>query len=275
MKYLCAICIALLSTASLLADCDFYPGGFYEYCTEVGGDLIFVGELVEEHFEVLTSSNSDSDGDGTPEVTIKLMKIRVDEIWCGEVNETQSEEAPEWAANYQNTQEFIWLSTWHGWTNEYSFLPGRNVIVANFRGYHYECNRCAPYQLRLNDDGTLDGNVYSNPSFGEGPFMKDDLRDNISNNAIDCLSSDIEAIPELEFSLYPVPSNDYVNVFLITDNINNSAVTIRDTSGKILHQESMSTANLRINSSEWEAGIYFVEIRNADGASRVETMIKY
>lgn len=68
---------------------------------------------------------------------------------------------------------------------------------------------------------------------------------------------------ENNFSIYPNPASDYVNVEIA--NANNATVQITDITGKVvMEQQVENTSNARINTSELNTGIYIMKI-NAEG----------
>ena len=54
-----------------------------------------------------------------------------------------------------------------------------------------------------------------------------------------------------------------------------SAVTIRDIQGRTLFIQDNVSSNLRIETKYWEAGIYFVELKNNEGSKQIKMQITH
>jgi FG-GAP-like repeat/ASPIC and UnbV/Secretion system C-terminal sorting domain len=76
--------------------------------------------------------------------------------------------------------------------------------------------------------------------------------------------------PVINFQVYPSPFSNVLRVDGPSDNYN---ITIFDPSGRIIYSENPCIPRTEINSFQWEAGIYFVQI-NSEKFSGVEWVIK-
>ena len=72
-------------------------------------------------------------------------------------------------------------------------------------------------------------------------------------------------------SLYPNPANEQVSVMLEND----AQVSIFDVTGRMLSARSYEVGEARLNVSELENGVYFVNIRYANGTTAVAKFVKF
>jgi len=267
MKKLLVLFLLSVPLSVMHADCDFFQGGFYEYVLTANEDLIIVGEQVDEEFV-------DVPIDGTT-ITIRMMKIRVDEIWCGEIVTIHDEGTSEWILAFPNSEEHIWMSSWQNFSGGFGFQPGPNVIVASYNGSSYRSNGCAPYALRLLEDNSLNGSVYADESFGTPPYFKEDLKERILDNLQCSTATDIQDTEPMDLYVYPIPSQDFVTVSGKSVNFNANELTIRNIAGQTVLSKSDFQLNDQLDISSFSPGIYFLAIRENNQTVFMDTIVKY
>ncbi len=64
----------------------------------------------------------------------------------------------------------------------------------------------------------------------------------------------------VNFSTYPNPANDVINIKLDNDLIRNSSITISNLLGEIILTEEVITDNYSVNTSNLNSGIYFINL---------------
>lgn len=90
------------------------------------------------------------------------------------------------------------------------------------------------------------------------------------------VSVDETVAPEL-FGVYPNPANDFINVVLQLNESENTVINVLDITGQVVKTISLGTVNgeknLSISLDEMSAGIYFIELVNAEG-KQVKKFVK-
>ena len=71
--------------------------------------------------------------------------------------------------------------------------------------------------------------------------------------------------------LYPNPAREQVSFMLEND----AQVSIFDMTGRKLNEVNMAAGDAQLNVSELESGVYFVNIRYANGGTAVSKFVKY
>lgn len=78
-----------------------------------------------------------------------------------------------------------------------------------------------------------------------------------------------ETIVEEEFSVYPNPATDAINVNLNLNNSENTVINIVDISGKVIATKNLGTVNgeqkVSLSLDGLTTGVYFIELINAEG----------
>jgi len=272
--------IAVFVCSPIFADCDAYQGGFYEYVLNVSQDLVLVGEVVEEHIITPPAVVPNPGEDGIPSYSVRMSKVRVDEIWCGEIIMLQSEDMPKWAAEFTNTSEFIWFRSFHNVGSSFSFweqsgggtIP--NVITTRFIDNFYGGNACAPSALAILEDESLHGTVYWDESFGEAPYSKDDLKNRILEHSPLCKASGLNDLPAIDASIYPIPAQDLLNISIQEDLGANSEIILTNAIGQQVFLKKGINSNELLDISALQPGIYFLEIRQQNQRVFAETVLK-
>jgi len=81
-----------------------------------------------------------------------------------------------------------------------------------------------------------------------------------------------ESKSNISLSVYPNPSS---NVVYITSDVNINAIVLFDAFGREVYNASVSGTHHVLNTNEnWSNGIYFVEVRNANGLKREKLIIQ-
>ena len=70
------------------------------------------------------------------------------------------------------------------------------------------------------------------------------------------------------FSIYPNPASNQLAVY--SKQLTVSTCTITDLTGRILFTETISSSETKIDISSLQSGIYFIEVKNANGKSIVK-----
>ncbi len=107
----------------------------------------------------------------------------------------------------------------------------------------------------------------TNPVSGEYALAisDPDREETISNYAGDCESiqhfnTSIEQGPAKDwFSVYPNPAQDHLSIRMQAGKVDQ--VSLRDTSGRQIHDESVQGSNYHLNTSEFTNGMYVLELR--------------
>ncbi|MEZ4906777.1 MAG: T9SS type A sorting domain-containing protein [Saprospiraceae bacterium] len=84
--------------------------------------------------------------------------------------------------------------------------------------------------------------------------------------------SNKNVMPELvDFTLYPNPSSDYINVDFNLDKTETVSIYITDIAGRVVYKECtdtpMSSFNKSINISNLKNGVYLINIQTKEGVS--------
>ena len=89
-----------------------------------------------------------------------------------------------------------------------------------------------------------------------------------------CVTTDVETVEaeSISFEVYPNPVVDVLNFNL--NNIEVEKVDITDINGKLIETRSAITSNLQIDMSNWEAGIYFVQVTSTEGTQSTQKVVK-
>lgn len=77
-------------------------------------------------------------------------------------------------------------------------------------------------------------------------------------------SLSLNEINSLDFSIYPNPSKSNLNINLVKSS-SATKVEVYDILGKRIHTQSLTDIRSRINSSNWNSGVYLVKITNGTG----------
>ncbi|MGV6860596.1 MAG: T9SS type A sorting domain-containing protein [Putridiphycobacter sp.] len=85
-------------------------------------------------------------------------------------------------------------------------------------------------------------------------------------NSLNTMENEIEN----KVNIYPNPGNENVNILL---NLS-SSVSIIDLNGKVVFVENNTSNNISLNVSDWEAGVYFVQVINENGVSTQKLIVK-
>ena len=72
-------------------------------------------------------------------------------------------------------------------------------------------------------------------------------------------------------SLYPNPANDQVSFTLESD----AQVSVFDMTGRKVNEVNLTTGEAKLNVSEFQSGVYFVNIRYANGTTAVSKFVKF
>ncbi len=88
------------------------------------------------------------------------------------------------------------------------------------------------------------------------------------------LSTGIEENTKTEFKLYPNPSNGEIIIKLNDNNNENNVITITNLLGQEIHHSNTTKQFNYMNLSQFEKGIYFVEIKFANGKRGVRKLVK-
>lgn len=75
--------------------------------------------------------------------------------------------------------------------------------------------------------------------------------------------SSVEKEPEL--SVYPNPADNFINIKLKSEQLNNCSLNIFDQSGRLCFSSLSSTNSTSIAVKNLETGVYLLVIQNADG----------
>jgi len=152
------------------------------------------------------------------------------------------------------------------------------------RVFNAECtNANAGFGMWAINDGSGVAKVdsmfykYPNPVQGEsynvtGPVMYsfNEFRIEPRNAADVEIFTSIMEDKKPELSVFPNPANDYV--MINTDQ--NVSINITNILGQTVYTSIANTEKIRIDVSNWKAGIYLVHILGSDGAQSVSKLIK-
>jgi len=72
--------------------------------------------------------------------------------------------------------------------------------------------------------------------------------------------------------VYPNPTSDMVNIYI--DKFENAVINVYDIQGKVVKTINVNNSNTLINTSEWNKGLYFVQISNNAGLSTHKLVVK-
>jgi len=277
MKQLLTILILLLlSSLQVFSNCA-WVSGFYDYTIsgQYDYELIIVGEKVDEE-TVCIDNGSFIDG-------YNMIKVRIDEIWCGTVRTEISEEAPEWLADFPNSEEFIWLRSLGtcpnglDWSSGYyDIQPGINVITIGYWGYSYGANYCSHYSLQVNDDDSLTGTVYWENPISDPPYYKNDLKEQILANALLCgASTGLDEVSSIDYNIFPNPSADFLYINAKSDQLEEGDLVLFNSNGQIVMEKNGVQNQARIDLSSLSPGIYFLQVQAGSQNRLVETVVKY
>jgi len=71
-----------------------------------------------------------------------------------------------------------------------------------------------------------------------------------------------------QFSIYPNPSSDQINIINYSAGSQNFILKVKDISGKIIDDKIILLGDTKpVDCSQWQAGIYFISISNSNSAS--------
>lgn len=80
----------------------------------------------------------------------------------------------------------------------------------------------------------------------------------------------VEDIAEMEnVNIYPNPANSYINV--VAENISN--VTVYNSIGQLIYTETVDNSFVKINTSSWVNGMYFVNVVTANGNQSLQKVV--
>lgn len=78
---------------------------------------------------------------------------------------------------------------------------------------------------------------------------------------------------KIDFSIYPNPSDEYINIQLANDSSSNLELAIYNEIGIKCKSERISSSNTRIDTKELSSGVYFVKLKT-DTETLVKKLIK-
>ena len=71
--------------------------------------------------------------------------------------------------------------------------------------------------------------------------------------------------------LYPNPANEQVSFVLEND----AQVSVFDMTGRMVNEVNLTAGEAQLNVSELQSGVYFVNIRYANGTTAVSKFVKF
>jgi len=85
----------------------------------------------------------------------------------------------------------------------------------------------------------------------------------------------VNEVSATNLSVYPNPASDNVNISLnIVDPSKVSEVTITDLAGRVVYNETITNSTINVNTSNFDAGMYIVTVKNGDLTSTSKISIK-
>jgi len=112
-----------------------------------------------------------------------------------------------------------------------------------------------------NNDGNLDlliGNYSGGVAYYKGDF---------TTSKIDIL----ETLTDI--NIYPNPANNYINIDLGVNQLNNASIEIIDLLGKTIYSQNVNTNSVILNIQDYSQGIYLVKFNNSIG-TKIQKVIK-
>ena len=146
--------------------------------------------------------------------------------------------------------EFEWtpLTDLFDWSSGgYEWVESGVMDITNFTGEHFYI-----------------AFVYESTDEEAAAWQVDDVKV-IARNPLS-VSENAQAI-----SLYPNPAREQVSFMLESD----AQVSVFDMTGRMVNEMNMAAGNAQLNVSELESGVYFVNIRYANGTTAISKFVKF
>ena len=129
MKRLLLILLTIGFSLNVFADCAPSADGIVQNAQSnsflESEGLVWFGEPIEE---IVDSDNF-----------VRMIRMKVIEVWCGEIMTMPDPGSPAWASNFLNTQDEIFIFSPFGTSQDFSLEEGRYVIVSAWFGPYYSC----------------------------------------------------------------------------------------------------------------------------------------
>jgi len=84
----------------------------------------------------------------------------------------------------------------------------------------------------------------------------------------------LESKEYTEFKMYPNPVRDYLSIDIGNQNVSNVEISIIDISGKIVHSKNYNNTVNTIDVSNYNSGLYFVEVKTANAIQKLKLLIE-
>ncbi len=168
--------------------------------------------------------------------------------------------------NFNANEDVLLFTTQNGITGNYTAATG----VLKLSG----TSTIANYQTALRSVKYQNTNAVAPNSSRNVTFTVNDgsVNSNVSTRAITILQANsIEKIEQNTISIYPNPATDVLN---ISGTEGELIVLIYDATGKEIYNHLQTEKSFSINVSEWNSGIYFIEIYNNNTVKKEKFIIR-
>lgn len=247
MKRLLLILLFLAASCNVFADCAIASDGIVqqaqsEFFLESEG-LVWVGEPIEE---IVDNDNF-----------VRMIRMKVIEVWCGEIIKTPDAGSPAWASNFLNTDDEVFIFSPFGTSQDFSIAEGRYVIVSAWFGSFYSVSNCLNDLFPIDTtDNSVSGNIHGNNTFET--IALDELKNEILGQTSCVNGLGIEQAP-FEINVFPNPTNGYFQVQLASS-VYSVNTNIRSIDGRLLSRQVEDSPNFSLDISDLEAGIYIIDL---------------
>lgn len=247
MKRLILLILTFAPTLTSIADCIFDPNGIIHYAQsepfQQSEGLVWVGEPIEE---IVDETNY-----------ARMIRMQVIEVWCGDIKKTLDEGAPEWASEYINTDDEVFIYAPYGTSQDFSIPDGRYIITSPWYSFSYSVSNCfhdyLPIDVASNE---VTGNIHGNGLTETIALAQ--LKNEILGDTSCTTSLGIEQAP-FEINVFPNPSNGLFQIQL-GNNAHSVTATVRSIDGRIVSVHSQDSGNFSLDISSLEAGIYILDL---------------
>ena len=143
------------------------------------------------------------------------------------------------------------------------FIGWQKISTTEMLNVGFDVNKVNNDKLYYNFSGNwvksqLEGTVMIRPVFGKEFNIATGIDNPSTNRSID-------------YSIYPNPAQETLNININNDTFNQYAVTVFDIYGKLYIDKSLQDSYIDV--SDLNAGIYFIRISNTTGANTTQKFI--
>lgn len=247
MRQLLVFTIFLGSFTALSADCIFSTDGLVQNLqTDIFQEnegLVWVGEKLEE---IVDEANF-----------VRMTRMKVIEVWCGEIQKMPVTGSPDWAFDYLNTDDEVFIYSPYGTSQDFSIPEGRFIIGSQWYDMFYSVSNCQVDMLPVDvGSNSVTGNLHGQGSIETLPI--ETVKNEIIGDSSCTTGLGIEAAP-FNVNVFPNPSEGIFNVQL-GESANAIEIGIHSIDGKLVSRQTANNGNFNVDISNLNPGVYILDL---------------